>query len=215
VKKIEEQSGGIIPGAAFYPIPCVLPVSRVVSKTLGDAPVPEFTCEAHCGTATYIFKDGEKIIPISEFLDVDGFFRLLNEVSAEELDTSVGRAKAIAKLYVRLSSIVKKENAPKNFDLAAALIDILTKKKNALERFHWDSLMVGAMHFMDPFNYDIERVKRCIIHYVVPDGRIIPFCAFNVLPELYREKIIRDFGVPVTEWERRTGRKIEDDIKMI
>lgn len=215
LQKLEKQSGGIIPGLAFYPIPCVLPVSRVVSKTLGGAPVPEFTCESHCGTATYIFRDGEKIIPISGFLDVDAFFRILNEVASGDIETRVGQAKAIAKLYVRLSSIVKKENAPKNFDLAAVLIDILTKKKNALERFHWDSLMVGAMHFMDPYNYDVERVKRCIIHYVVPDGRIIPFCAFNALPEIYREKIIRDFGVPVAEWELRTGKKIEDDLKMI
>ena len=25
--------------------------------------------------------------------------------------------------------------------------------------------MVGAMHFMDGYNFDLERVERCGIHY--------------------------------------------------
>ncbi|MCG2723178.1 MAG: hypothetical protein ABIF85_05880 [Nanoarchaeota archaeon] len=48
---------------------------------------------------------------------------------------------------------------------------------------------------MDSYNHDIDRVQRCVIHYAVPDGRIIPFCAFNVLPESYREQINKKFGI--------------------
>ena len=48
--------------------------------------------------------------------------------------------------------------------------------------------MVAGMHFMDVYNYDIERVKRCVIHYAAPDGLIYPFCAYNAGPT-YREKI--------------------------
>jgi hypothetical protein len=51
--------------------------------------------------------------------------------------------------------------------------------------------MIGAMHFMDPYNFDLERVQRCGIHYAVPDGRIIPFCTMN---SLHREKIERQFA---------------------
>ena len=35
------------------------------------------------------------------------------------------------------------------------------------------------MHFMDRYNYDIERVQRCCIHYATPDGKLIPFCTYN------------------------------------
>jgi 7,8-dihydro-6-hydroxymethylpterin dimethyltransferase len=44
-------------------------------------------------------------------------------------------------------------------------------------------------------NYDIERVKRCVIHYAAPNGLVYPFCAYNSGPT-YREKIERKYSVP-------------------
>jgi hypothetical protein len=61
----------------------------------------------------------------------------------------------------------------------------------ALGRLMRNVIMIGAMHFMDPYNFDLERVQRCGIHYAVPDGRIIPFCTMN---SLHREKIERQFA---------------------
>jgi hypothetical protein len=49
------------------------------------------------------------------------------------------------------------------------------------------------MHFMDPWNFDHDRVRRCVIHYAVPDGRIIPFCAMN---SIYRQEIEKKFSKP-------------------
>ncbi len=37
------------------------------------------------------------------------------------------------------------------------------------------------MHFQDAYNLDTERLQRCGAHYATPDGRIIPFCAYNTL----------------------------------
>ena len=48
--------------------------------------------------------------------------------------------------------------------------------------------MLAGMHFMDSYNYDVERVKRCVIHYAAPNGLIYPFCAYNSGP-VYRERI--------------------------
>jgi hypothetical protein len=61
----------------------------------------------------------------------------------------------------------------------------------AMGRLMRKIIMIGAMHFMDPYNFDLERVQRCGIHYAVPDGRIIPFCTMN---SLHREKIERQFA---------------------
>jgi uncharacterized radical SAM superfamily Fe-S cluster-containing enzyme len=35
------------------------------------------------------------------------------------------------------------------------------------------------MAFMDPYSFDVNRVRRCVVHYVTPDLKIIPFCAYN------------------------------------
>jgi uncharacterized radical SAM superfamily Fe-S cluster-containing enzyme len=44
------------------------------------------------------------------------------------------------------------------------------------------------------------------------DGRIIPFCAFNVIPEWYRDKEQKSQGESIKKWEKKTGRDIKDDL---
>jgi uncharacterized radical SAM superfamily Fe-S cluster-containing enzyme len=66
--------------------------------------------------------------------------------------------------------------------------------------FTYRTLMVAGMHFMDSYNYDLERVQRCVIHYAAPNGLIYPFCAYNSGP-VYRERIEKQFSVPFEEQE--------------
>jgi uncharacterized radical SAM superfamily Fe-S cluster-containing enzyme len=47
---------------------------------------------------------------------------------------------------------------------------------------------------MDPYNFDKDRVQRCVIHYATPDGRIIPFCTMN---NIHRMKIEKKFAIPL------------------
>ena len=60
--------------------------------------------------------------------------------------------------------------------------------KEALAKFTWRTLYIGNMHFQDAYDYDIQRLMRCDIHYSVPDGRIIPFCSYNSGP-IYRTEV--------------------------
>jgi len=65
--------------------------------------------------------------------------------------------------------------------------------------FTYRTLMVAGMHFMDSYNYDIARVKRCLIHYATPDGKLYPFCTYNSGP-VFREKTEKQFSVPLAEY---------------
>jgi uncharacterized radical SAM superfamily Fe-S cluster-containing enzyme len=113
----------------------------------------------------------------------------------------------------KLKSFINTAKQPKNLDLAKILFDVLVNKNyKALSVFHHTTLFLGMMHFMDLYNYDIDRVEKCCIHYVTPDNKVIPFCAFNVLPELYRDKIQKKYGEHILEWERRTGKRLKDDL---
>jgi hypothetical protein len=67
--------------------------------------------------------------------------------------------------------------------------------------FQLKSLFLGMMHFQDEYSYDIKRVEKCDIHYSMPDGRVLPFCTFNVFPEVYRDKIQKQYSIPSKEWE--------------
>ena len=73
------------------------------------------------------------------------------------------------------------------------------------EKLGYHTLLCAGMHFQDRYNYDVERVKRCGIHYAVPGGLIIPFCAYNSGP-CYRDAIEKKYSIPLEEWERTHGK---------
>ncbi len=211
IKRIEEQTNGEIAREDFYPVPSVTPISHFVEALTGR-PQYEFTCHFACGMATYVFKENGKLIPITRFVDVEGFFEYLDE-KAEEIKSSRIKSLRALKSILDLRRFVDSKHAPKSLDVSRILFDVLVRHDyTTLGEFHAKTLFIGMMHFQDLYNYDIERVKRCVIHYGTPDGRIIPFCAFNVLPEIYRDKIHEQFGIPVEEWEKKTGKKLKDEI---
>ena len=64
----------------------------------------------------------------------------------------------------------------------------------------WDKLIneikvrrfsISAMAFQDAYNVDIERIKDCCIHIVNKEGKLIPFCIYNITDtcgkSLYRD----------------------------
>lgn len=209
IKRIEEQTDGEISRDDFYPVPSVTPISHFVEAITGK-PQYELTTHFACGMATYVFKMNGKLVPITRFVDVEGLFEYLN-TKAEEIRNSRMKTIRTLKGIVDLRKFVDSNRAP--FDISRILFDILIRHDySSLGKFHMDALFIGMMHFMDLYNYDLARVERCEIHYGSPDGRIIPFCSFNVLPEIYRDKIQAEYGIPIEEWERKTGRKLKDDI---
>lgn len=48
-----------------------------------------------------------------------------------------------------------------------------------LSRVATHVLAVSAMAFQDAWNLDLERLQGCCIHVSAPDGRLVPFCAWN------------------------------------
>ena len=72
----------------------------------------------------------------------------------------------------------------------------------SMGKIQMKTLFLGMMHFQDEYTYDIHRVEKCDIHYAMPDGEVLPFCTFNVFPEVYRDKAQKQYSIPSTEWEK-------------
>ncbi len=49
-----------------------------------------------------------------------------------------------------------------------------------LARARTHTFAISAMFFQDAWNLDLERLRGCCIHVAAPDGRLIPFCAYNL-----------------------------------
>ncbi len=211
MKLVEEQTGGDIPVSSWFPVPSCVPISHFVE---GMTRKEEYELSIHfaCGAGTYVFKDGDRLIPLSSFVDIEGLLEYLGE-KAEELKSGRSKVWVGAKMLRKLKSFVDKRGQPKELSIVKLLFDALVRHDyRALGKFHKKSLFLGMMHFQDKYNLDVERVKRCDIHYLTPDNRIIPFCAFNVIPEWYRDTIQKSYGVPTEEWEKKTGLRLEDSM---
>ncbi len=204
VKLVEEQTNGEILKDDFYPIPFVVPMSLFV-ELWDNRKVVKLSSHQHCGAATYVFVENDKLIPITRFFDVEGFIELLKEVYDDYQNkyiklSKIEKGKIILKITKELHNLVDSSKAPSNINITETLIKILKGDYNALTKFHFNSILVGCMHFMDPYNFDAKRVQRCVIHYTLPDNRIVPFCTYNTL---YRQELEDKYSIPIEEWKKK------------
>lgn len=208
--KIEEQTNGEITRDSWFPVPACTPLTHII-EALVRSPKYELSTHFACGAGTYVFKNGDRLVPITEFIDIDGLIKYLQD-RAEELESGKSRFITAAKILWNFGKYIREDKQPGGINVKRMIYELIIKHDyKSVGDWHRKSLFIGMMHFMSKYDYDIDRVMRCCIHYLTPDGRIIPFCAFNVLPEWYRDRIQQLYGIPVEEWERRTGRKLKDD----
>lgn len=193
---IEDQTGGIIRQADFYPVPCVMPISRLVEAYTGNH-VVEFTTHQHCGAATYAFVTDGTITPVNRIIDVDRFFESIDRMgSTLARGGSINKYRALIEGLKDLHGSLKKDDTGKSGEIWRLIKQaLISQNYDSLRDFHWNALFIGTMHFMDCHNYDTDRVRRCCIHYATPDGRLIPFCTYNSGPT-YREQVWRKFALP-------------------
>lgn len=199
----------------WYPVPVVAPISNFASIILGENKVT-FSVHPHCGIATYIFIDDRgNVVPFPRFVDVDKFSKGMTEIGMKAENVIFKKFTAI-KLLKLLDKCIIRENMPEGLDKEKFKLMIKgivsNKSKKMLAEFSWRMMMIGGMHFQDDSNYDVERVKRCCIHYVTPDCKIIPFCAYNGGPN-YRKITEQKYATPLAEWKaahKKEAKELED-----
>jgi hypothetical protein len=49
-----------------------------------------------------------------------------------------------------------------------------------VKRLRTHSFCISGMAFQDAWTLDLDRLKECHLHVLHPDGRLIPFCAYNL-----------------------------------
>jgi uncharacterized radical SAM superfamily Fe-S cluster-containing enzyme len=201
---VEKQTGLVPAKGGWLPLGCTSPFSKL-SEALSGEPAMTITCHPDCGNGAYLFvepNEKKEVRSLTEFFDLRAALvdvqNLANEVRARnKKNGGVIGSNLFSK--AKVLGVIRKHfvagKAPKGLSFTR-LLGILDGYKDKDVAHHPDhhtknaypTLFVAGMHFQDPYNYDIERVKRCIIHYSARDGRIYPFCTYNSGP-YYRERV--------------------------
>ncbi len=207
IKLVEKQTKGKIKAKYFYPVPSTFAISKFIEANI-KKPSTAMSTHPACGVGTYVVAEGEgDYTPINELVEVDSLFQTLEKGAQDLIDEgSVSKKLGISKLKLKarlLTSALRSVHDKKRRNL---ILNILKQGTfEAASSWHKNALMIGCMHFMDPWNFDIERVQNCVIHYSTPDGRLIPFCSYN---NFHRESVEEKFSVPVKEWEEKHGTSV-------
>jgi 7,8-dihydro-6-hydroxymethylpterin dimethyltransferase len=192
------QTGLTDPREDWFPLSAAVPLVQYAGALTGTTLV-NHTCHPHCGIMTLLFVDQNgQAVPVTRFLDLYG---LLREIEGLAARTGKARFKALSKVrgLQALHRFFRAERAPEGLSFFRFLqtLDGFADKKYSWDtqyRGHtYKTFYLASMHFMDAYNYDLDRVSRCGVHYSAPDGRIYPFCTYNSGP-VFRNRVEQGAG---------------------
>jgi uncharacterized radical SAM superfamily Fe-S cluster-containing enzyme len=140
--------------------------------------VPVPCCSPTCRSATFALYDGEDLVPLPRLVEVE-----------EYLDYVTNRALPDLEVREALEGLWSAKAAGGSGPVAERLecIACATAMPPELREVAARGFMVVIQDFQDPYTLDIGKLRKCCVSEIVPDGRLIPFCAYNSVG--YREQV--------------------------
>ena len=192
------DAAGAEPLRDMYPLSIVAPLGQFLQAITGRPKIRP-SCHPDCAFGTYflVSPDG-KAYPFPQVVDVEGMFSDMNRL-AGRIEKKGGKMTWLDKIAVfrMFKRHFRSECAPPGLDVkkfVRSLRGLVDKNlgRGEGEKHTYKTLLCAGMHFQDRYNYDVQRLKRCVILYSTPEG-IFPFCAYNCGPE-YRALVEKKYS---------------------
>ena len=119
----------------------------------------------------YGLRNGAEVTPITSLLPREVFLDAAPNTVAFEAFPELQR-----RIFDLLSLSTVQENTP---DKLASLLCCLPEAAVPEGLGYEHTFRVVVSQFLDRFNFDLGTVKRSCVHFVQPDGAIIPFDTYN------------------------------------
>ncbi|MFH0799211.1 MAG: radical SAM protein [Pseudomonadota bacterium] len=209
---IEGQTGSMMPRDNWFSLGATQPLSRL-SEALSGKAAFFVSCHPDCGGGGYLFinpDDHSEVLPLTRFFSLRQalvdlqhlaektaarrnrwWYKAMSMVGISRSADLVGGARALRVLKRHFDE--KKAPSGLTFKRLLGVMDGYKntergRKPDAERTYSYNTIFVAGMHFQDKYNYDTERVRRCVIHQSAPDGKMYPFCSYNSGP-YYRERV--------------------------
>jgi uncharacterized radical SAM superfamily Fe-S cluster-containing enzyme len=145
--------------------------------------VPVPCCSPSCRSATFALYDGEDLVPLPRLVDVEQYLdyvtnRAVPDFEVREALEGLWSAKAAG----------GSEPVAERLDCVACATSMPPELREVAAR----GFMVVVQDFQDPYTLDVDKLRKCCVSEITPDGRLIPFCAYNSVG--YREQVRRELS---------------------
>ncbi|MCW4024405.1 MAG: radical SAM protein [Candidatus Bathyarchaeota archaeon] len=187
---VETQTNGEVKATDLFPMSVMTSPIKIMRKFM-QKPWPLFSCSPQCGIVNWIYvsKSG-KMFPINRFVNFDRFFSTIRK-TAENAE-SKGKFSLLSSLFMASMLSMNMFLVTREVGMPTLLKSILrmhiSPSYQSLGKIRRRIFLLGCMAFMDSYNFDVNRVRRCVVHYITPDLKIIPFCAYNNVHRVAIEK---------------------------
>ena len=155
------RTSGIFQRDDFVPIPC---------------------CDPTCTAASYAWVQGDEVTPVTRMVPVETYLDYLENTSMPNLSEAF--QSDVAEMRAVLERLYSKSSPPgteRQLDAFLCACEPLVAELDRVGDLPGEVFAVTIEGFLDRFNFDVSRVSRCCIQEALPDGRIVPFCAYNTL----------------------------------
>jgi hypothetical protein len=200
LKTLEVQTRGLFRLADFVPVSCCSPTCHFVTYALldGDAvtPIPRLVdVQQHLGyfydrTLPRLNDDLvallERLWSASGLLGSSRLASGLRRLVASALPAGSGAGNG-AGMKALLTSAELPPTEGRTLQRCPACQTALPLSAHAPRDLGRHVFMVSVRDFMDPWTFDVRNVMKCCVDFIVPDGRVIPFCTYNTVG--YREQV--------------------------
>jgi len=123
----------------------------------------------------------------------DGGFKLLSGAETKSCCQPRPAADSVRKVRAFVARRWSVPGGPRAATLASCPGTVTESLDEFLASVENRSLGISAMAFQDCDTFDFDRTKECPLHTLHPDGRLIPFCAYNLTDRqgrsLYRPQV--------------------------
>lgn len=166
-----EQSGGRLLADDFVPVPC--PDNR-------------------CQMLSYLRLDAKGATSINRLVDIEGLLDYYNRfTNVEQMGDAIKSIRE--KIYEMWSASSAYGNSDRPTLDHVKEVECLPCCNITLPEHDGRFFAIGVHGMMDAWNSDVHRLERCCVHELTLDGRLIPFCLYNMTStqgtRLYRQKI--------------------------
>jgi len=139
-------------------------------------PVP--CCSPSCRSATFAIYDGDDLVPLPRLVDIDQYLDYVTNRAVPDLAVR----EALEGLFSAKAAGGTEPTAAR-LDCVACGVSMPAELREVAAR----GFMIVVQDFQDSYTLDVSKLRRCCVSEIVPDGRLIPFCAYNSVG--YREQI--------------------------
>jgi 7,8-dihydro-6-hydroxymethylpterin dimethyltransferase len=140
--------------------------------------VPVPCCSPTCRSATFALYDGEDLVPLPRLVEVEDYLDYVTNRALPDPDVR----QALEGLW-SAKAAGGSEPVAERLDCIACATGMPPELREVAAR----GFMIVTQDFQDPYTLDVEKLRKCCVSEIAPDGRLIPFCAYNSVG--YREQV--------------------------